>query len=149
MNVFYENKFNEFYFRDSRFKSSSLNCLPHLHYHIEMAVIFKGETTAVIDSVRHRATTGDIVISFPNQVHTFEDSKELEYALFIVNPDIFDELSDVFSTKLPVSNIIKSSPSSKELFDITNSIAKAYYDQFPNRSLYIKGYLFALFALCF
>lgn len=147
MNVFYENKPNELDFRDSRFFPCPLDCLPHLHYHIEMAVIFKGETTAVVDSVKYTAHKGDIIISFPNQVHIFEDSKDLEYALFIVNPDILEELSPLFASKLPESNLIKSSPSNKELFEITDRIADTYYKQFPYRSLVLKGYLTALFSL--
>lgn len=90
--IVYENREGEIYFS----KRKTLKCNPHLHREIEFCYILEGETTVWADEKNYKAEAGDIVLFFPNQIHSFSDDKNIKAILFILPPDNFHYFSGVF-----------------------------------------------------
>ncbi len=151
MQVFYENKSEKFYCRDSR--ETSLQCAPHLHYHIEIAIIYDGKCEATVGNTgAMSANGGDIILVFPNQVHSFKTINPERHILLVTDPTLFPEFSHIFSDYLPASNVIRGAANDSELRALTKSISKAFSDsKLPYRDTVLRGYFLAflgrLFAL--
>ncbi len=74
---------------------------PHIHSHVEIIYLVKGESVAVLDNREHTLRAGDIFVAFPNQIHFYNDKEPIEGYLIIFAPELFRELRTVFQTKLP------------------------------------------------
>ena len=87
MNILYEKKVDDFYHRNDANGRTPLTCRAHMHYHVELVYMKKGEMRAFIDSEEYGVGQGELLVVFPNQVHRFEDVGACpEYELFIINP---------------------------------------------------------------
>lgn len=146
MNAIYENKKDDLHCRDTKYSDKALVCLPHLHYHIELALVHSGRSRLHVDTQIYDVEAGDIFIVFPNQVHSIETLKKEDYILFIVNPDIISELTKQFTSCVPTSNLIKGAARDKELCLIAERISELYLADTPYRNEMIRGYLLAFFG---
>lgn len=107
MQIHYENRVGDFYYRDRTAGGSQLHCKPHLHYHIELVYLLEGQTRGFADSTEYCIEGGDIFIAFPNQLHQFVSTGPERYMLFILSPDLMPELSRLFTEQLPESALLK------------------------------------------
>jgi AraC-like DNA-binding protein len=146
MNPFYENKRDDFYCRDSRYKSKSLAFTSHLHYHIELAMLKKGRTRVTVDSTVYNVEAGDIIVVFPNQIHRFETLEKEEFILMILNPDIISEFAKQFTTSMPESNLIKGGALNADLSQLAQKISDSYYGDEKYKDTILRGYLLAFFG---
>ena len=146
MKPVYENRRDDLYCRDSRYSSKTLGYISHLHYNIELALVRKGKTRVTIDSSVYNVEEGDIIIVFPNQMHRFETLEREKCILLIVNPDILSELTKLFTSGIPSSNLIKGGALNGELWELAQNISKAYYGTEPYRDSILHGYLLAFFG---
>ena len=90
-------------------KRTKLDCIPHLHHHIEAGYIIKGSTKVVVDNIEYTANAGEAFLIFPNRIHSYVGSDDVEDYLLIAPPEAFTEFSEVFS-RCELSNpIIKPS----------------------------------------
>lgn len=78
---------------------------PHLHPHIELVCLLEGEGTATADQNTRPFRPGDVFLSFPNQIHYYHVAPAKGY-IFIVSPELFPDLKDVFMSKVPTGPII-------------------------------------------
>ncbi len=149
MQVFYENKSEKFYCRDN--PNTSLQCSPHLHYHIEIAFIFSGECSADVGNASPQtAIGGDAILVFPNQVHAFHVLKSEQHILLVTDPKLFPEFSHLFSEYLPQCCVIKGAANDPELRSLTKNISAAYSDtKRPYRETVLRGYFLALMGRLF
>ena len=99
--IFYEHRTSMGLHRTSR-----LDCLPHLHRHIELVYIAEGTCRIQIDQTEYIVSAGQVAITFPLQIHSYSESNNLDTFLFLCDPDEFPDLEDYFSTKRPVCPII-------------------------------------------
>ncbi len=103
MPLLYENKGQCIEFRTT----DGVACGPHLHNHVELAIILDGFTYAYADGIGGRIQKGDTFIAFPNQLHYFEnDSPDLLCSLLIFPPDIIPEFTSIFKNQVPQNPII-------------------------------------------
>ncbi len=94
--------------------SNSLTCLhvldliifPHVHREIEIVYAKKGHALCYADNLFHEIKTGEIFISFPNQVHYYLHSEQGEYYVFIFPAELIFELKDIFINKIPDYNVL-------------------------------------------
>ena len=100
--IFYEVKTEPF----DIYSATSLSPLPHIHKEIELIYVIDGGCTARIDQKSFNAQSGDLVVSFPNQIHFYESSLQGEYLIIIVNPDFIYGLGDIMKDNIPKSNIL-------------------------------------------
>lgn len=78
----------------------------HIHNELEMVYVKHGYVQCHADNKVYETCDGGIFICFPNQFHYYTDVAEGEYYLFIISPDIFFNLKDVFENNLPEKNMI-------------------------------------------
>ncbi len=150
MTPFYENRTNNIDCRDSRSTGISIKySTPHIHHHVEVSFIISGHVRAQVDSKAYDVCAGDIIIVFPNQVHSYEPIKRDQHIMTIVNPDLFPEFDKQFKDSVPMSNLISSSENNKELTELIQKINSEYSSNNPYRDIVLRGYLLAFFGELF
>ena len=149
MLAFYENQISAFYCRN--LKDHSLECAAHLHYNVEIAFIYDGETEVMVDNHESaRAVGGDVVLVFPNQMHSFSTLKKERHILLIFDPKLLPELSSMFTEHLPMNNIISGAANDKELRSLIERISEtAKKDGDPYGNIVLRGYLLAFLGRLF
>ena len=149
MLAFYENQASSFRCRD--IKGHSLECSPHLHYNAEIAFIYEGETLIHIDNQPPTsAHGGDVILVFPNQLHSFDTKTQERHVLLIFDPKLFPEFHSLFTEHLPINNVISGVANDKELCSLVEKISalskkgeEAYTD------VILRGYLLAFLGKLF
>ena len=56
------------------FVSRELGPVPHLHRELELVYVERGSVRAFADKKCYKLESGDMFLSFPNQVHYYENS---------------------------------------------------------------------------
>ena len=88
--------------------SRSLAPWPHFHKDVEIIYVVNGGVYACADRKKDWIQTGDLFISFPNQIHYYDNSRLGEYLLIILSPDILFELKEKLYTSVPEVNILRN-----------------------------------------
>ena len=147
MNIPYERRVTDLYYRDDDNAQHALACTAHLHYHIEFFLLLDGHSRATVDTSLYDVMPGDLLMVFPNQIHRYDEIRRERYLLFIINPDLMPELSTVFSQRVPRSALIPGAMRDESLLPLLRLLA-AQYEQPPQhyRELSLKGTLLALFS---
>lgn len=148
MRVEYEIKNGDYYCYDNTSGLSKLWCRSHLHYHIEIVYMLEGEVEAYIDLNRYVLKKGDLLAVFPNKVHRFEKISDLhKYKLFIINPDICPELSDMFLRSSPTYPLIHNVDEDYRIPRIIDCLSSLdENDRYYNINL--RGFISNLFCEC-
>ncbi len=102
--AYYENKTIPYY----SFVSQTLTRDPHFHKEIEIVYVIKGSTVAYADADCFELKEGDIYISFPNQIHHYENTEIGEYFLIIANPELIFGAKDLLYNNIPKVNALYS-----------------------------------------
>lgn len=79
--------------------------VPHLHPHIELIYLLEGQGSGTADQKTEPLGPGDMFLSFSNQIHYFYVAPAKGY-IFIVSPELFPDLKDIFLSKIPASPVI-------------------------------------------
>ncbi len=146
-NAVYESRHSDFYYRSGKQGNLYLTCGTHLHYHIELVYIESGEVVAFQDSDTYTLSAGDMMIIFPNRVHSFEDiSERIKYHLLIVSPELIPEFSEQFCGDVPISPIIRHADKNSRLVSLIRILSES--DSFPTKykDMVRKGYLLSFFG---
>ena len=88
-----------------------LNFPPHLHDNIEIVVIIDGEGEAFCDGKRYQLKKGDIFITYPNQLHHYENFPKIRTGqayLFLVQPNSLSLYNELVNSKTPISSVTQS-----------------------------------------
>lgn len=101
MDFFYESRHGE----NLIFKSKNLDFEAHLHEYIELGYVESGESDLYIDGKCFKLKSGDVFVVFPNQIHRYENSKNICADVLIFPPEIIAELKDVLSNSVPESPV--------------------------------------------
>ena len=121
---------------------------PHIHRELEIILYHGGKTAAYVDSVRYDLQAGDLFITFPNQIHSYETFLPENYRLFLIKPDIVPELSGTLELMIPSSAVIPraaNEPRIRVLSDALAELCLASDDQ-PYRASMMHGYLLAFLS---
>lgn len=146
MQAVYENRTQDFYCRDSRHASKVLSYHSHLHYQIELAVVFEGHTRLTVDSTEYDVFGGDILLVFPNQIHEFRTVQRENCILLKVNPDLVPELLPQFTSSLPKSAVVRGAAEDEDIALLIRKISDTYYNEEPFKDTILRGYLLAFFC---
>ena len=90
------------------FRSPCINFKPHLHEHIELVYIVSGKCDLYVDDKYYSLKKGDISVVFPNQIHGYENSIDLDAYVLIFSSDILYEFKELCYNKIPSSPILKN-----------------------------------------
>ena len=118
--------------------------LPHIHRHLELVYITSGTTTAVADQGTYTLQSGDLFLSFPNQIHYYEHSEPVEGHLIIFTPEFFGDLSKMFQSKLATSSVLRSTELPSHTKDTLESIFTKMNSKVPLDIVIAKGLCQAL-----
>ena len=83
-------------------------------------------------------TRGDLLIVFPNTVHSYTSEKDVDVGKFIFSPDTLPELREIFNTKYPRRPIISGR---EELQELSKEILASFDSSSPTVK---KAYLLLL-----
>lgn len=115
MNYFFEEKRNKI----QAFRSGGLDFDAHLHEHVEFGYILSGSCDLYIEDKCHKLNTGDIFIIFPNQIHRYDNSQNINAYVIICSVDLLSEFKNSFLNMIPQSPVISKNMSNVlRLFDI-------------------------------
>ena len=101
MNVLYEKKDKPIILM----QSSRLSPLPHMHKEVEIIYVKKGSAVAHADRTSQLIESGDVFVSFPNQVHFYEKSETGKYHVIIISHKVFYGIKDTLYSNAPVKNV--------------------------------------------
>lgn len=80
----------------------------HCHHQIELNLMTWGRYTATVDQKSHLIESGDLLVIFPNQAHSF-DSPEKHCALVtLFSIKLFPEFENFFTENIPVNPVIRA-----------------------------------------
>ena len=140
MKIFYQKMKNSIRVRSVQSLSPTL----HFHSHIEILYLLSGSVRAFADSKQFNMSSGDLFVSFPNQIHSYINDGDINAILIILPENFFDEYSSVMSTKLPQSAILPDSKCNNEIKWLIEQIYFNAYSTNNYRKSIIKGYAQAL-----
>ncbi len=118
-NILYESELKYLAFERQRI----LGTLPHLHKHIEIIYVESGHTFAFAGKKSHEMENGKVFITFPNQVHYYENPQIGKYHLIIVSADMFLEEKKFFFENEPINNVVTDTDGS--ILKLIKSLYKA------------------------
>lgn len=121
-----------------------LSPLPHIHPHLELIYIIEGCSVANADNKPFLLESGDLFLSFPNQIHFYHDRAKVNGYMLIFSPDIFKDLKDLFHNQIPTSSVIKKE---RLTIDVKGRLKKIINKVNADSSfdkIAAKGYLLAL-----
>lgn len=137
----------DFYYEDLGnmrvMQNRTFDIAPHLHEHIELAYVTSGSSELYIENKKYDLKAGDFFIVFPNQIHSYANSVDINAIMMIFSPHYIPEFSRVFSAKQPTSPVI-SNPQKDAV-----TLAEIMYSQFNGESSpeIIRGLLLSLMGI--
>lgn len=102
--MFYQSQYGSEFGR----KVTQLDYPPHIHNAVELVVLTAGNVTAQCGRERLELQSGDVFIAFPNQVHSYENSRDVEcYLLILPVKQYLTPYATVFANQKPESAMIR------------------------------------------
>ncbi|MBE6978375.1 MAG: AraC family transcriptional regulator [Ruminococcaceae bacterium] len=135
--------------RQSPFSATHITGLspkPHIHPHLELIYIRSGSSRASVDGREHLLEQGDLILTFPNQIHFYNDISPVDGTMFIVLPQLFEDLRDLFSRCVPISPVIKHCQLSENAADQIQEIFRLANSSQQLESIAARGLFLALLA---
>lgn len=83
-----------------------LSPVPHYHKEMEIIYVKKGKTIAHADNMSFEMKSGDIFISFPKQIHYYEETEVGSYYVFIISPKVFYTIDLMLNTAVPQQSVL-------------------------------------------
>lgn len=143
MKFFYENKESVVYAA----LGSHVSFPAHLHHHIELVYMMEGRVSAMADMAECTLTPGDVFISFPNQIHSYQSLEQERFFLCIFPPELCPEFEHIFYHQIPSSPCIFNAFSENELMPLFQCIVHAVQSPYSiYQESYIKGCLLILLS---
>ena len=147
--ITYEKKSLDLECRSYVSQAGHLQCMPHLHRELELVCMLGGESVAYADSTRCVLQAGDVFLTFPTQIHSYETYTDERYVIFMLRPDLMPELMDTFNIGLPESPVVKgflNTPRMRELLDLLTAACEKSKNGTPYVNSLRRGYLLAFFS---
>lgn len=114
MDIVYENKILPINY----FLGPQLGRTVHMHKDLEAIYVRHGQAMAYADKNSYRLNSGDLFITFPNQIHYYETLKDGEFLVLIFSPNILHEIAAEVSGSIPDTNFFPAGDGEIEaLFD--------------------------------
>lgn len=143
LNVIYEQKTQDVAFLDGH----NIQCMPHLHRELELICLLEGEVVAYADSMRCELQAGDIFLTFPNQIHSYEKRTHETHVGFIFKPDLLPEMMETFTMGTPRSPVIRGGAELPQIRTLIDCLLQTRdSDSVAHLSELRRGYLLALCA---
>lgn len=103
MNYFVEHKTYPYYINSVH----SLSPVPHIHTHLEMIYLCRGEATVQCDRNEYKIKAGDFFLAFPNKIHAYHAKGEVQGYLGIFSADLTPLLEKLIKGRIPALPVLK------------------------------------------
>ncbi len=143
MIAFYEN--NRMPLRS--FQSVDLNFSAHLHKEAELLLMQEGEIAVTVNGAQYLAAAGDILVLFPNTVHSYLSRGQTKGIMIIFSPELAGEFNYKLTHFCAVSPLLFSGRVHQDVPYCMESILNT--DAQPGNLSLIKGYLLVLLSRVF
>lgn len=123
-----------------------LTTLPHIHPHLEMIYLTEGACIATADDKNFYFEKGDIFLSFPNQIHYYQNLSPVKGHLIIFSPDLFKDFKKIFETQIPVISVVKKAQLNPDANSVLDKIVERNNSDSSFDKIAAKGYLLTFLA---
>ena len=124
---------------------NGLGCTPHFHEDLELVLMLEGSVDAYADERLYPLKAGDLFLTFPHQVHSYDrDSADGRAWLIIVPISMCGSFKNIFYKYLPESNRIFAEHVAPE---IRTLLEKIYTVKGPFADSMKKAFWLAIFGL--
>ena len=82
----------------------NFNFAPHFHRSYELLSVISGEMKVIIDDVEYNLKESDVLIIFPNQIHSFETQGYSMINLIIFSPELVGMFYSEYKNLVPENN---------------------------------------------
>ena len=123
----------------------TLSPIPHIHPHLELIYLTEGSGRAIADNYTEILNPGDLYFAFPNQIHYY-DAVPVNGILVVVAPELFPDLMDIFSNKLPKNPIIRKESLPTDTYSQLQKICDCIQSADTMGKIAATGYLQGLLA---
>lgn len=141
MKLLYQDNLGYRFVKDSR----RLDFPPHLHEAVEAYYFLEGESLVQCGTEKYKLTAGDLFIAFPNQIHGYENSKNVRGYIMILQPKVWlKPYYKLLTEKLPQSPVLRKG--SFEHTAIPELLEMACQDQEKVSREVLQGYFAVIFG---
>ena len=88
---------------------------PHFHNSIEVLYVLEGKCKAYVDFKEYTVNKGDLLISFPIQIHSYKDMGALDSYLMIFPDSMCASFSEILRKNTPISPVVSAGSIGQEL----------------------------------
>ena len=85
MKLLYQDNHGYRFVKDHR----NLDFPPHIHEAVELYYFMEGESVVQCGTEKYRLRNGDLFVAFPNQIHGYEESKNVHGIIMILQPKVW------------------------------------------------------------
>ena len=123
----------------------NLDFPPHIHEAVEVYYFLDGESTVQCGNEKYRLCAGDLFIAFPNQIHGYENSRNVRGFIMILQPKAWlKPYYKLLTEKLPESPVLRKG--SFEHTAIPQLLEMACADQKDVNREVLQGYFAVIFG---
>lgn len=101
------NYFHQYHTEPQIIHNQKICFAPHLHDEVEIITLFRGSASLMADGFNYTLSAGDLIIIFPNVVHSYTLENNVDVGKFIFSPDEIPYLNPILEHKLPKTPVIK------------------------------------------
>lgn len=87
------------------FCTQTLSPLPHLHKELELIYVRKGTSKAVVNNKNYDLKSGDLLLTFPYQVHYYPESEPGEYYVHAFPASVLVTMGDIVNSNELINNV--------------------------------------------
>lgn len=119
----------EFFFEDKNdlfevYRSRNLDFEPHLHDYVELGFVFSGSALLKTENRDFELKQNDLFCVFPNIIHSYENSEEVDAEMVIFSAELFNEYEKIFRDFVPEVPVInKYMDYARDLFSMLGNKA--------------------------
>ncbi len=120
------------------YRSTQVQVTPTPHFHNDIEIIYaeKGEFTAHVDHKVVPVRQGELLVTYPYQIHYYENCPRGVYRVILITPELLYGLMTPLRGLRPVNNVLDI----QDKDTIREYIAKAFEVKGENRRTIVAGY---------
>ncbi len=123
-----------------------LHWKPHFQPSIEVVYLRSGSSTVLIDTKEYRLEPDDLLIVFPQQIHSYHDDNNPDCMVMFVPLDFVPLFRDQFCCTLPTDPVLRGASRFPHLLELFPHIQHAASHTGPHSNEILQGYLAAFFG---
>ena len=99
-------------------RGNRLEYFAHRHREIELILMLKGKSRAIVNGNAYELSAGDALIVFPNHLHQFVSTVEEDYILMLIPSNIYSDYSESIEGHRPINPIIENAAQNKTVLTL-------------------------------